>query len=138
MTTAFLFGGVAATALLNYPSTEIGQRPVGPVLYGRQRLSTDPIGNTTLTLTNVVSGSRYRVERASDGSLAEPTANAEGTAAGSTVAITLDVFANGNSNNDLVIKVRKASAAPYYRPYDTQVTISSNAQSVFISQLPDE
>lgn len=91
----------------------------------------------TLTLTNVAVGSRYRIERVGDGSLATPTANAEGVAAGTTVAITLDYYASGSANNDLRIKIRKASGSPYYRPFETQVTLGRADQSVFIAQQQD-
>lgn len=103
-----------------------------------ERLSTEPIGSMTLTLTNVVSGSRYRIERQGDGSLATPTGNAEGVAAASTVAITLDYYAPGSANNDLKIKVRKGSAVTRYKPYETQATLSASSQSVFIAQVSDE
>ena len=106
-------------------------------LFGLQRLSTDSIGVTTLTLTNVVVGSRYRIERAADGSLATPTGNAEGVAGASTVAITLDYYSAGNANNDLRIKVRKGTSAPKYLPFETQATIGAAAQSVYVAQVAD-
>lgn len=69
-------------------------RSVAWVAVGRKRLPTEPIGTMTLTLTNVVVGSRYRIERQGDGSLATPTANAEGVAGASTVPITLDYYSS--------------------------------------------
>ena len=103
----------------------------------RARLPTDPAGLTTLTLTNIAVGSRYRIERQGDGSLATPAANAEGVAASSTVVISLDYYATGSANNDLRIRVRKASAAPKYQPLETLTTVFVGGASVFIAQVPD-
>lgn len=110
--------------------------PSGPAI-GKLRLLTDPVGTTTLTLTNVVVGSRYRIERQGDGSLATPTANAEGVAASATVPITLDYYAAGNANNDVRIKVRKGTAAPKYLPFETQATLGAAAQSTYVAQVAD-
>lgn len=105
---------------------------------GIQRLPSDPAGSTTITLNNVVVGSRYRIEVASTGALATPTANAEGVAGSSSFPIGLDFFASGNVNNDIRIKVRKGTSSPVYQPYETQATLISVNQSVFISQVLDE
>jgi hypothetical protein len=102
-----------------------------------QLLPTDVVGSMTLTLTNVVVGSRYRIERQGDGSLATPTGNAEGVAGASTVTITLDYYAGGSANNDLRIKVRKGSSAPKYQPFETLATIAAGAQSVYVAQVAD-
>lgn len=107
-------------------------------VYGIERLPTEPGGSTTLTLTNVVAGSRYRIERQGDGSLATPTANAEGVAGASTVVITLDYYAAGSANNDVKIKVRNASGSPSYKPFETLATLSSAAQSIYVGQIADE
>ena len=93
---------------------------------------TDPIGNFTLTLTNVVTGSAIQVE-SQDGS----TTLHNSTAAGATVNITLQAYAAGSPLNDLRIKVRKGSAAPYYQPYETLTTAVVGAQSIYVSQIPD-
>lgn len=105
--------------------------------YSIEKLPTDSVGTTVLTLTNVVVGSRYRVEVASTGALAEPTANATGVAAAPTIDISLSRYAVGNANNDLRIKVRKASSAPLYQPYETQASLSGDALSVYIAQQED-
>lgn len=112
---------------------------VGYGQHSIQKLSTDSIGTTTVTLTNVVVGSRYRIEVAGTGALAEPTANAEGVAASSTVPITLNLYAAGNANNALRVKVRKATpGSTAYRPFETQLTLSAAAQSAFVGQIEDE
>lgn len=106
--------------------------------YSILKTATDAIGSMTLTLTNVVVDSRYRIERQGDGSLATPTGSAEGVAASSTVNITLDVYAPGSANNDIRIKVRKASAAPTYKPFETLATLSATPQSIYVGQIQDE
>ncbi len=93
---------------------------------------TDPIGNFALTLTNVVTGSAIQIE-SQDGT----TTLHNSTAAGSTVNITLQAYAAGSNLNDLRIKVRKGSAAPYYQPYETLTTAVVGAQSIYVSQIPD-
>ena len=93
---------------------------------------TDPIGNFALTLTNVVTGSVIQIE-SQDGT----TTLHNSTAAGSTVNITLQAYAAGSPLNDLRIKVRKGSAAPYYQPYETLTTAVVGAQSIYVSQIPD-
>lgn len=82
-----------------------------------------------LSLTNVVSGSSIRIEQA-DGTLREFR-----TAASSPEVFTLSVL--GGAADNLVIKVRKGSAAPKYEPYQTSTTITSGAQSIYIAQIED-
>lgn len=94
---------------------------------------TDPIGNFALTLTNVVTGSAIQIE-SQDGT----TTLHNSTAAGSTVNITLQAYAAGSPLNDLRIKVRKGSAAPFYQPYTTFTTAIVGAQSIYVNQLPDQ
>lgn len=98
-----------------------------------ERLSTEPLGTTTLTLTNVVVGSRYRIERQGDGSLATPTANAEGVAASGTVAITLDYYSAGNANNDLRLKLIDLG----YEIEEITFTVSSDGYVIQSQRRPD-
>jgi hypothetical protein len=93
---------------------------------------TDPLGVFTLTLTNVVVGSRVNVSLQVAG-----TTLYDDLAAASTVVITLSGYTAGSANNDLRIKVRKGSAAPYYKPYETLATASVGAQLIYVSQIPD-
>lgn len=95
-------------------------------------LPTDPIGTFSLTLTNVVVGSRVHVELQAAG-----TTLYDDTAAASTVVITLSGYAPGSPNNDLRIKVRKGSSATYYKPYETLTTAIVGEQSIYVSQIPD-
>lgn len=99
----------------------------------RQLLATDPIGNTTLTLQNVVTGSHIQIET-QDGTVTRLF----DTYTTGDPAITLDVYQAGSALNDLRIKIRKGSASPYYLPYETQVTASTTPISIYVSQISDE
>lgn len=103
----------------------------GAAAYGVCRWPTDPIGTQTLTLTNLISGSAIRIEEA-DGTLREYR-DADATSE----AFTLQVYAAGSAKNDLVVKVRKGTAAPKYLPFTTYVTAAVGAQSVYIAQVAD-
>lgn len=115
---------------------------IGSGSHSVEKLATDAIGTFTLVLKNVVVGSRYRIERAGDGSLATPTGTAEGVVPGSSgtadVSLTLDLYPVGSANNDLRIKVRKASATPFYRPFESLASAQAGAVTVFVSQALDE
>lgn len=127
-------GEVVARAVDDY----FGSAPVAiPMTQSFQRFSSDPVGACTVTLTNLVVGSRYRIERQIDGSLATPTGVAEGVAAGSTVVVQLDYFAIGSPNNDLRIKVRKGTSAPKYLPFETLTTIGASPQFIYVGQVAD-
>ena len=101
-------------------------------VYANQALSTDSIGNCTITLTNVVIGSAIRIEVASTGELVELR-----TADTTTEVFTLPYYTAGSANNDLRIKVRKGSSIPLYKPYETLATASVGSGSVYITQIPD-
>lgn len=127
-------GPVVQSVVIGVPDFNVAN---GPETLAIERLATEPIGTTTLTLTNVAVGSRYRIERQADGSLATPTGNAEGVAGAATVALTLDYYAPGSANNNLRVKVRKGTGSPRYQPFETQVTVGAAAQSVFVAQVAD-
>ena len=95
-----------------------------------ERLPSEPISTTTLTLTNVVSGSAWRVEDTADNSQVDA-----GTASGSTVNASVPWF---GTDRTLRIKVRKGTASTYYKPFETQAVVGGSTVSVFISQIPDE
>lgn len=100
--------------------------------WSEQKSATDAIGQFTLTLTNVVAGSAMQIETLTGSVLVNRTA------ASSTETFQLPTYSVGSATNDVVVKVRKGSASPYYRPYQTQVTTFLGAQTVFVSQIPDE
>lgn len=99
----------------------------------RQRLSTDAMGNCTVTLQNVVIGSRYRVEISATGATV-----VDGVAANSTVDLTVPYYSSGNGSNSLRIKVRNGSGTPSYRPFETQAEAAAGAVLVWVSQELDE
>lgn len=85
----------------------------------------------TLTLTNVVIGSRVFVRDQAD-----TTTHYDQIAASSTVEITVTIF--GDARDNWRIRVRKASASPYYQPYETLMTATAGSSSIYVSQIPDE
>lgn len=98
-----------------------------------QRLATDAIGTFTLELRGIVSGSRYRVEVVSTGTLV-----AEGTAASTTVTISnLDYYGPGSANNNLRIKVRKGTSGTKYFPFETQAEAQAGTVVSYIAQTVD-
>ena len=115
-----------------------------PTLRGRQysssggylsaaRLAADAIGVFTLTLSNVVIGSRVNITP-----LAGGAALHDAVAAATTVVVVLSVYSPGSPGNDLRIRVRNASGTPTYKPYETQATAKVGALGVFVSQVQDE
>lgn len=98
-----------------------------------QRFPTDPIGSHTLTLTNVVIGSRIAIR-----DQANTTTFYDQIAATETVGISLSVYSAGSPLNDWLIRIRKATDAPYYQPYETQMTATVGSSSIYVNQLPDQ
>ena len=84
----------------------------------------------TLTLTNVVVGSRVHIRDQAD-----TVTHYDAIAAASSVVIPITVY--GDSRDNWRIKVRKASAAPYYQPWETIMTATAGASSIYVSQIPD-
>lgn len=103
------------------------------VVLARGRLPTDSIGTFALTLNNVVVGSRVHVEVLTTGVTVH-----DALATTSTVLISLPAYVAGSANNDLIIKVRKASESPFYRPYSTQAVASVGSAAIYIEQQLDE
>ena len=97
------------------------------------RLDTDPIGNFTLTLNNVVIGSRIHVETQGDGATLH-----DSVADSADETIVLSAYASGSPYNDLRIKVRKASSGTTYQPWETLATAVVGSNSIYVSQIPDE
>lgn len=98
-----------------------------------QRLPTDSLGTMTLRLTNVVAGSTYDVEAVGTGAKV-----LAGVAESSLLVLAIPYYANTGTNNEMRLKIRKASEAPYYQSYETQFTAGPGVQSIFINQLSDE
>lgn len=108
-------------------------RPVSLIGCAVAALPTDPIGTHTLTLTNVVSGSRVAIRDQAD-----TTTLYDQIAAASTVVIPLSVYAGGSPLNNWRIRIRKASSGTTYIPYETLMTATVGASSIYVSQIPDE
>ena len=128
------FGAFRLPRVVGLADDELGPRPVagiGPVI-GRMRLPTDPIGVFTLTLTNIVIGSRIHIETQGDGTTLHDSV------ADATATISLSAYASGSPYNALRIKVRKASSAPTYKPFETLATAIVGAQSIYVGQIADE
>ena len=99
----------------------------------RQSLPTDPIGTFTLTLTNVVVGSRIHIETQGDG-----TTLHDSVADATDETISLSAYASGSPYNALRIKVRKGTGAPTFKPFETLATAIVGAQSIYVGQIADE
>lgn len=116
---------------INYPDTRGRVNPLYGIVLARGRLPTDPLFHTSLTLDNIVVGSRYRVTRRSTGDEL-----ATGVAASTSETISaLPCY----SNPMLVdITVRNASGSPAYRVFDTSASLSKAPVSAYILQQLDE
>lgn len=99
--------------------------------FSYQRLPTDSIGTMTLNFDNVIDNSAIQVET-QDGTVVH-----NGVSPTNTYSISIDVYSSGSPLNNLVVKIRKGSSAPYYRPWDTLVTATLGSQSIYVSQIPD-
>jgi hypothetical protein len=89
------------------------------------------LNNATLVdivLSNIVVGSKYRIEEAATKALLF-----EGVAATSTITIPYTWSANVNTR----IRVRRSSTAPKYQAFEILGTITNLGLSVYISQIPD-
>lgn len=123
---------VLASGTVELPATRGPIDSGGLNILSRQRLASDSIGGYSLSLTNLVVGSAIQIETQAGA----PVVNR--TAASSTEVFSLPAYPSGNPANDLRIKVRKGSAAPYYIPWETLASAVVGAQSIYVSQIPDE
>ena len=102
--------------------------PAGAI--GVFRLPTDPLFYFSLTLENIVVGSRYRITRHSTGQEL-----ATGVASSSTEVISVPAF---SSNMLMAITVRNASGTPAYKIFDTAAYAAQAGSSAYILQQLDE
>jgi hypothetical protein len=123
-----LFGAGPPSSLV---VSGVGPRPNAGLAAGVMRLPTDPIGTFTLTLTNLVVGSAIRVETQAGALIEYRVADA------TSEVFTVPAYAPGNAANDLRIKVRKGTAAPFYKDYETLAVASVGAGSIYVVQVPD-
>lgn len=89
-----------------------------------------PLDSATVTLTGVVDGSRYRIERSSNGALI-----ADGTISGTSVSKS---FSADDFPFDIDVIVRKSSSAPKYRPYSITTSFPATGVSIPVSQEADD
>ncbi len=125
-------GFKSGQATRGYDAARLGMEPVaGIASFGVKRLPTDSIGTFALTLTGIIVGSAIRVETQA-GTVIEYR-----VAASSTEVFNVPAFSPGSPSNDLRIKVRKGTSAPFYIPYETLAVAAVGAQSIFVSQIQD-
>jgi len=120
-------------ATVDIPTTR-GPHALGlEVSFSRQTLPTDPIGSTTVTLTNIIDGSSLQIE-SQDASQVFHNSVVSGTSK----SVTLQVYAAGSPYNALRIKIRKGSASPFYIPWETILTAAVGSTEIYVSQIKDE
>lgn len=132
---SFMAFGVAPwhAGTVRLPTTRGLWAAGGLEAFSRQSLPGDSVGTFSLTLTNLVVGSAIRIEVASTGAEV-----ATRTAASSTEVFSVPAYAPGSASNDLRIKVRKGSASPYYRPFETLATALVGSASIYVAQIQDD
>ncbi|MBB5204445.1 hypothetical protein HNQ51_001759 [Inhella inkyongensis] len=118
-----------STAQVDVPGNVLGRLSLITTI---ERLPSEPIGTFTLSLTNLVVGSAIRIEVQSTGALIEFR-----TAASSSEVFSVPTFGGAAPADQLRIKVRKGTSAPYYIPFDTLTTAFLGSGSVYVSQIPD-
>ena len=96
-------------------------------MVSRVRAAGEALFTVPCYLTNVVIGSRYRVEKL-DGTLL-----AEGDAASSTVSLSLPY----GGTITVKVKVRKSTSGTKYLPFESQATLGPTGFSAFVSQQQD-
>lgn len=100
--------------------------------YSVQRLPTDTIGDFVLTLQNLVVGSAVQIETTTGVALLNTVATAVDQ------SFTVSAYVAGSPLNNLRIKVRKGSSAPFFQPWETLTTAFAGSASIFVSQISDE
>jgi hypothetical protein len=124
----------SASATMEWPDSAVRgkSRTNTMVALSRALLPTDSVGDFVLTLLNVAIGSAVQIEVAATGAVVSNS-----TAATSTVVLTLPAYVSGSASNNIRIKVRKGSAAPFYKPYETLATALVGSASIYVSQISD-
>lgn len=124
--------GPARVPTLYKVHTPLAPCNAAAVGFAVQRLPSDPAGNFNLTLNGLVPGSAVQVQTAAGAAVLNFTS------AGSSAVVPLTAYVTGSPLNDLRVKVRKGSAAPFYQPWSTEVTAQVGSSAIFVSQNPDE
>jgi hypothetical protein len=89
----------------------------------------EPAQIPTISVTGMIANSRWRIERVSDSSEVATGVTADGTAS--------VVYDTEDTPLDLRLKVRKASGAPYYKPFEVTFNLTSAGLSIPVSQVAD-
>lgn len=105
----------------------------GGAAAGIFRLPTDPLFYATLTLRNVVAGSRYRVTRADTGAELA-TSLVSGSGLVDEVISGVACYANPQ---EVDITVRNASGSTKYKPFQTAAFIAKSGGEAYILQSED-
>ena len=87
----------------------------------------------TLTLKDVVSGSQCSIHAGATGPETEGTELMNETAAGVDVT---EPYAF-TTDQSIIVRIRKSSAAPKYGPFDTPGTITADGYTLTVNQIPD-
>jgi len=102
--------------------------PFGAI--GTHRKPTDPLYYAALTIQNAVANTRYRVTRAATGDQI-----ATGTGGGGDITVTpIACYANPMLVN---IRLRNASGATKYKPFETSAYIYKTGGSAYVIQVVD-
>lgn len=100
--------------------------------FGVAALPTDYLFTVSLTLQNVADESRYRIEDTADDSEI-----ASGVQSG-TGDIVISGIGYAGTSRTMRIKVRKATATPIYRPFETLAVVGATGGAAYILQSLDE
>lgn len=120
-------------ALVSSAETAVGVQAAWsgwPLLFFGAMLDIEPAVVPTITVTGMIDGSRYRIERVSDSSVVT-----DGTA-GVSGQISY-VYTTEDTPLNLRLKVRKATSAPYYKPYEITFNLTSAGITLPVSQISD-
>jgi hypothetical protein len=90
-----------------------------------------PLDEVTVTLQNVKNGSRWWLYNNTTAQVI-----ASGTQSGTGNIVVTNVPYNGSAEL-LTIRVRKGSATPYYKPYETNAMLTSTGATVWVAQESD-
>lgn len=99
------------------------------LMYGVQRLPSEALYSVNLTLQSVVSGSLCLVTTLGGAEVARAIAS------GGNTVLLIPYFGSAQT---LKVVIRKSTSSPYYQSYETQVLVTSNGASLFVSQISDE
>lgn len=127
--------GFAPPTLYTFPAAtgRLQRGGIGVGAVGAFRLPTDPIFYASLTLANIIAGSRYRITRTSTG--AELST---GLVAGSGhVDETITGIPAYSNPMQVTITVRNASGSPKYKVFDTAASLVAAGASAYILQNED-